>query len=272
MRGLMEKAFTKRSLEAHEPIVQSYISLFISKLSEQAEKSEGQEGAMVDMVDWLNFLTFDIIGDLGFGESIGCLENSKYHPWVQMIFQYLKGMAFLAATRYFPLMESFLKLLIPRSVMHKQREHFALAKERVHRRMNAEKQRNDFMGPIIAANGNGQYISIEEIEASFNILIIAGSETSASVLSGLINELIQEPEVMSNLVKEIRTKFNSEAEISLKTTRELEYLNCCLREALRMCNPVPAGLSRVVPPKGDTVCGIWLPAGVSVPVHCPRDC
>jgi hypothetical protein len=40
----------------------------------------------VDMSQWYNFTTFDIIGDLAFGEPFDCLKDSQYHPWVEMVF------------------------------------------------------------------------------------------------------------------------------------------------------------------------------------------
>jgi hypothetical protein len=37
-----------------------------------------------------NFTTFDIIGDLAFGEPFGCLKNEKFHDWVALIFETIK--------------------------------------------------------------------------------------------------------------------------------------------------------------------------------------
>lgn len=39
------------------------------------------------------------------------------------------------------------------------------------------------------------------------------------------------------------------------------YLNAVIEEGLRVAPPFPAGLPRVVPLGGDTVCGEWLEAG-----------
>jgi hypothetical protein len=42
----------------------------------------------------LQFFTFDVMGDLVFGESFGCLDSSDYHPWVKLIFDSVKLGAF----------------------------------------------------------------------------------------------------------------------------------------------------------------------------------
>lgn len=49
-----------------------YFDLLIQRLHENADKP-------VDLVKWYNFTTFDIIGDLTFGESFDCLETSTLH-------------------------------------------------------------------------------------------------------------------------------------------------------------------------------------------------
>lgn len=32
-----------------------------------------------------NFCTFDIIGKFAFSSDFGCLESSRYHPWVKLV-------------------------------------------------------------------------------------------------------------------------------------------------------------------------------------------
>jgi hypothetical protein len=49
-----------------------YFDLLIKRLYENYAKP-------INSVNWYNFTTFDIIGDLTFGEPFGCLENSKMH-------------------------------------------------------------------------------------------------------------------------------------------------------------------------------------------------
>ena len=121
----------------------------------------------------------------------------------------------------------------------------------------------DFMTPIIELNGDMQRMSLPEIESAFSLLIVAASETTATTLSGVTNYLIQTPPVMQSLVTEIRGAFKTEQDINMDSLRELPYLGAVISEGLRLCNPLPVGLPRLVPPEGDTVCGQWLPGKVS---------
>ena len=199
MRGLMEHGFTQKALRAQEDIIQSYVTLLITRLREKAIK--GPPEAVVNVVDWFNFVIFDLIGDLGFGEPFGCLGDSQYHPWITMVFDYIKAFALTAMIRHYPMLEPIFVRLLPQSLLERQKEHFQLSKDKVHRRMNLETQRADFMTPLLANNKDMQVMSVAEIESTLNLLIIAGSETTATALSGIINSLVQNTTVLQKSVE-----------------------------------------------------------------------
>ena len=259
MRKLMDTAFTYKALKAQESTVQSFVTLLMTRLREKASSGDG----VVNAVDWFNFITFDIVGDLGFGESFGCLQNSHYHWWVDLISKYFKAQHFATMTRYYPAVEAIGMRLLPQRLLDQQRDHYQLAVDKIHRRLNLETQRNDFATPVIRDNKDLKIMSMEEIESTLNVIIIAGSETTATALSGITNNLIKYPKVLAKLVTEVRGKFPREEDITMAATRTLPYLNACISEGLRVCTPTPGGMPRVVPAGGGTVCGRWLPEKVS---------
>ena len=301
MRKLLGPAFTERAMMKQEPVIQSYVDLLIRKLEHAVSENDPEHrgtGAVVNIVNWYNFYTFDVIGDLGLGEAFGCLESTTYHPWVSLIFNFLKGKSLLlflrylsvcngswspimasftdisrplsgmtlaAATRYYPWLEFLLLKLIPPGIKKMQKDHYQVALDKIHRRMNLEKERDDFMTPVLKNNPNFERMSLEEIESTFSLLIVAGSETTATVLSGITNELVKAPTELRKLVQEIRSTFKSKDEITFAALRDLPFLNAVIHEGLRLCNPVPAGLPRLVPKGGDTVCGHFLPEYVRRP-------
>jgi cytochrome P450 len=92
MRKVLAPAFTERAIYQQEPIVQSYVHLLMSQLYNIASSTDSREkGATVNFTDWFNFYAFDVIGDLSLGESFDCLKDSRFHLWVAMIFNHLKG-------------------------------------------------------------------------------------------------------------------------------------------------------------------------------------
>lgn len=111
-------------------------------------------------------------------------------------------------------------------------------------------------------------MSREEILSSFNFIIVGGTETSATILTGIFNTLCM-PEhraILSRLTAEIRQQYPTEADITLERVNkaELPYLEAVLNEGLRVFNPIPSGLPRMVPEGGDEYAGVWLPGGVGL--------
>lgn len=107
-----------------------------------------------------------------------------------------------------------------------------------------------------------------ELIDNSSLLIIAGSETTATTLSGATYLLTTHPEVLARLSKEVRSTYSSEAEIDLLSVQKLSYMLAVLDETLRIYPPVPTAIPRITQPGGDVVCGKYMPEGVSRPKIC----
>lgn len=262
IRKVLTPAFTPRELQSQEKILQKYTSLLIERLYEQAKAIGSGRGVEIDIVPWLHYTTFDIFGDLGFGESFDCLQNSKYHPWIALLFNSVKAASYISATRFYPIVEFLLMKSIPPSLRKMQMDHYQQIVDKVQRRVNRELERPDIMSYVIKRSDVGLGMPIGEINSTFMVLTTAGSETTATVLSGILTYLVNSPDKLVILTNEIRKRFVDLDEISLEALRELSYLNAVINEGLRLCPPIPWILPRRVPVGGDTVCGTWLPGGV----------
>ncbi|KAI0022362.1 cytochrome P450 [Xylariomycetidae sp. FL0641] len=266
IRKALAPGFTPRALAAQEPILHRYVNLLVERLYECTRQGPDGRTAEIDIAPWFNFVTFDIFGDLGFGESFDCLQNSRYHPWISLLFNSVKAASFVAAARFYPLVDFVLIRCIPPSLKKMQQDHFQQIVDKVQRRMNFELDRPDLMSHVIVSDHKGG-MTMGEINATFMVLTTAGSETTATVLTGTLNYLVGHPDKMSCLVREVRQAFQSEEQITLSALRNLRYLNGAINEGLRLCPPIPWVLPRRVPPGGDTVCGIWLPGGTPVSIQ-----
>lgn len=97
---------------------------------------------------------------------------------------------------------------------------------------------------------------------TFISLIVAGSETTATLLSGCIYYLCTTPHVMARLTTEIRSAFTQDSDMTFCTVAGLEYLNAVIEEALRMYPPFVTSLARRVPTGGALVNGQFVPENV----------
>ena len=253
-RRLISHAFSDKALREQEPLIKGYVDLLIQRLHERAN------GDSLDMVSWYNWTTFDLIGDLAFGEPFGCLENCTYHPWVTALFASIKAGTYLSSLRRYGL-KFMMVFLIPRRLLKSRTDNLELTTRKVLKRLEKGTSRPDFMSHILRHNDEKGMKEAEIIVNSI-LLIIAGSETTATLLSGATYYLLKNPKVMKKLQKEVREAFKEGQEIDIAGVNNLEYMLAVLDESLRMYPPVPTGMPRRVPGDGDIINDRWVPGGV----------
>ena len=147
------------------------------------------------------------------------------------------------------------------------------------RRLQADNNREDFFKFILSSKSFSltadqllmdanilMWCSIQPIAWAFANLphSIAGSETTATALTALVNLLLTHSTVYETLKAEIRGAFSSANEIEGDSTSRLSYLSAVIEETLRIFPPAPSTLPRVSP--GAIVDGNYIPAGVIVGV------
>lgn len=101
-----------------QPIIIDYVNLLIKQL--HARCDDGKRA--LDAVAWYNYTTFDVIGDLAFGEPFGSLQSGEYHPWIAMIFQSIKIGTLFQSAGFFPWIKTALMKMIPKSRMKTREE------------------------------------------------------------------------------------------------------------------------------------------------------
>ncbi|KAH7116764.1 cytochrome P450 [Dendryphion nanum] len=265
-RRALAHAFSKQALLEQEPILKGYVALFVQKLREMAHKGEA-----ANMVSWFNFCTFDIIGDLSFGEPFGCLnegEGSESANWVVLVYESIKAGALEQATRRFAspgsIVQRFLLWCVPSIIRERRYKHLRNSTEKTVRRMNTKTEHRDFIWYILKQREKKNEVSDDEVIMNAALFIVAGSETTATELCGLTNYLLRNPDMLQKLTNEIRTACKSESDLNMDILGSLTYMNACIEEGLRIFPPVPIGLLRVVPKGGSLIDGHPVPEGTSV--------
>ena len=142
----------------------------------------------------------------------------------------------------------------------KYKSHLKMTREKAMRRKESKTDREDFMSNLCKPENN---ISDTELCGNSSTLIIAGSETTASVLSAATWFLLQNPKILAKLTAEIRSSFQSKSEITFENVNNMKYLLACLNETMRIFPAAPTGLARRVPEGGDEIDGRFVPGGVS---------
>jgi len=239
--------------------------LLIKKLGEAA-----REGRPVNMVSQLNWLTFDIIGDLAFSAPFGSLESQTQHPWMDIFWSTVKNATKLFQLTAVPLL--FPLVLITSGPLRSSAvKHMKYTNDRVASRMKEietqTSDRKDFLQKasdnMDIHDGSKGYMTRAEIDSTFNVVAIAGSETTATALSGVSFLLCTNLEIYQKVKDLVRGTFSSPEQITIAAVNQMPYLFAIIEETLRIYPPVAIGLTREAPATGARVIGLDIPPRVS---------
>ena len=98
------------------------------------------------------------------------------------------------------------------------------------------------------------------------LLIVAGSDTVAIVLTHIFYYLARDPTHVRKLREELDPLMRSDEPFDVEKVQNAKHLNGVINEALRLHPPTPSGGFRTTPPQGITVDGVFIPGGVNVNV------
>ncbi|KAI8290849.1 Trichothecene C-15 hydroxylase [Colletotrichum sp. SAR 10_98] len=266
MRRVLSHGFSMQAILDQQPLISVYVDLFIRRLHEHCENGTSP----VDMVTWYNRVTFDIISDLSWGEPLGCLAKQQDHPWIAALSRTVKYQMFRGLAMRFPPFSPLLKALIPEELSRGEEENFALAAANVEKRIAEGGSRPDFLESMLRQKGEkASLFTIEKREMVSNsfLLMLGGSETSATALSAVTFFVTSHPQVMERLTNEILSAFPRDEDIDVHSVQKLPYLLAVLDETLRLNPPLPHTSPRVVRKGGDEFCGYFVPEGtvISIP-------
>lgn len=261
-RRLLSYSFSDQGIRKYEATLQLYTDSLIRGLADEADKDPQ------DMVKWLNWTTFDVIGKLAFGKSFGCLEEKRTHLWVHAIFANLHSS--LISILLFRLnLLPLIALIAPKRVLEARKYNLQYASNTIDERLGQGSQSDFWDNVLEKSEKQGEKgMSVPEMVTNASNLVMAGSETLATVLSGCLSLLLTHLSAMEKITSEIRTAFSSREKITLQSVNSgnLKYTLAALDETMRIYTPVPSQLAREVPAGGDTVEGKFVPGGTIIQV------
>uniref|UniRef100_A0A093W1X1 Isotrichodermin C-15 hydroxylase n=1 Tax=Talaromyces marneffei PM1 TaxID=1077442 RepID=A0A093W1X1_TALMA len=235
LRRALSHGFSDSSMRQQEPTMLKHINMLVDRLRTESGKNP-------DMAAWYNWTTFDLSSDLIFGESFHCLQTVNYHPWVATIMKAIKFHAFMVALGYGgarPLVE----------LIHKAGGFLAM------------KTMRGYIDSMLKG-----YL-LDKLSVNATVLLLAGSETTATCLSGTTYFLLTHPEVLEKVTAEIRSAFSTDADINIQSVNKLTYLIPVLNESLRMYPPLTSGMVREVPTGGAEIAGRFVPGDTLVEIQ-----
>lgn len=202
---------------------------------------------------------------------------------------------------YFPIVKYLGSLIVDQKMIEGRKDYMNWVSDQVSKRLAKETDRPDFMTYITSHNGEkGTTLSKDRLDSNANLILTAGSETTATLLSGatylvssikilspflyipktekkrrktktnplLLQKLLKNPSKLTLLTHEIRSTWPTYSSITLSAVNNsAPYLIAVLNESLRYFPPVPTGFERrISQPGGEVISGVFIPEGTAVQV------
>ena len=254
MRASLSAAFSTKALLEQESVVRSRIDSFVERVATDG----GPNSSGINMTKWYEMVAFDVLGEMAFGQSFGCIERGKPHYWQEMILDHLYFITVADNIRRFPFVTKLARLLAP-FLSAIRDKHSQFTREKVSDRIKSSSSRPDFMSKLVSKVKNGE-IEREEMNAHASTLIIAGGETVATFLAATTFYLVRDSIAYSRGQNEIRSRFATYESIEATAAQQLPFLQAVINEGLRIYPPGSQGFPRLSP--GASIDGHWVPPGV----------
>lgn len=110
--------------------------------------------------------------------------------------------------------------VLARTLAKKRAFHFKMTEDLVEQRLTMSPEQTDLVHKVIEPK-NG--LTMPEIIATSSFLAVAGSETTATALSGLTSLPCRNPEAMARLNAEVREAFARTDDITCESVKNLTF-------------------------------------------------
>ncbi|KAJ7784202.1 cytochrome P450 [Mycena metata] len=238
-RKAWNRAFLPTSIKGYEPIL-------IRRVAQLAEVLSAQDGS-VDLSRWLSFFSFDMMGDIAFGGGFELMrDGDKDGLWRRME----GGLYFPALTQHIPWVIPFLPYFP--AVGQEMQALGKFAFDQAKRRLQEGSIHNDLFYYLMDDKREDAEPYPFPLAVSNAVLaIVAGSDTTSTVLSNTFYFLLTHPESYKRLQSELDEVFppkSGKERIDATVLLGLPYLNAVIKESLRVHPPLSTSLQRAPTP------------------------
>ncbi|KAL1623282.1 hypothetical protein SLS56_008387 [Neofusicoccum ribis] len=270
-RRVMSQALSDANIATFEPAILEQVSKFVAIFAE-LPRAGGDEAwsAPVNVSEWCDCLTFDIMASIVFSGKYDMLGNAQHRPVLKAIlesnvrmgtlFQYPALGHWKIHKRFFP------AAIAARSIF------VSFVTRMVGDRIKLGKSQTphdvfSFMAKTKDPETD-QGLTLNELGAESTTLIVAGADTTSTVIAATLFYLAKFPQCLERAQTEVRTAFEAESEVRLgRKLNSCTFLLACINEAMRLSPPVGAALWRQVQSEdGMAVGGHFVPRGYDVGV------
>nr|AHL88991.1 cytochrome p450 4EC1 [Brachionus koreanus] len=240
-RRLLTKAYHFEILEKFNEIMNEHADLLIQKFEKLIKDKK-----KIEIFKESKLCTLDIICETAMGvnlesqkstnlDYVWCVDkaskllNDRFNaPWYWADFVYYKTEPG----------KEFKKCL---DVLHNFTKDIILKRDAEFDDLNYEsKGKFAFLDILLAAKRNDSDLTFQDIQDEVDTFMFEGHDTTASGLAWTVLLLAEYPTIQENLYREIEKELgNGNKQLTSNDLRKLKYLDCVIKESMRLYPPVP---------------------------------
>lgn len=262
IRNHVAPAFSGRALKEQEPLMRGTLDQFICALRDRSGNANfPNKHGVVNVAAWSIFQVTDLLTLFALGQSWNTLQSGEYPGFITDLYGTLKDSTKVRAAHRLNPYHHIIKRFVSNEFGTAFMEYFGQAQSALaKRRADTDSKKQDFVSYVTEG------LTDEEMFENLNMLVVAGLDSTATILTAILYYLTQNPDSYDKLAHEIRTAFQNDQEITIASVSRLKYLKAVIDETMRLHPSVPVGLPRLVPKGGRFIDGYWVPEGTWVSV------
>ncbi|KAE8154452.1 cytochrome P450 [Aspergillus avenaceus] len=258
-RKAWDRGFSIKALGVYEPRIKSRVDQLTSYI-------ENNLGYPIDATAWSMFLSFDVMGDIGFGKDFNNLTTGIEHPAIKGIHDH---MTVLGIMGHIPWLLNIIGR-IPGAASGFS-GFFTWCGEEVDRKKKgweSDKYPDDLISWLLKAyveNDSSASPSETALHEDSRVLIVAGSDTTATTLASILYYLAKYPAVQKKLQQRLDDAMpGGHQDWSFEKVKTVTFLDDIINETMRLRPALMTGGYRVTPAQGLQIDEVYIPGDVNV--------
>lgn len=258
-RRAWDQGFSVKALKSYELRIKALLDLLISQI-------KAKEGFPIDVTAWSMFFTFDVMGAVGFSKEFHMLRDGTEHSAIKGLHDQMTTLGILSSIPWFLSMVGTIPGLAGSYAPFTK-----WCGERVEEKEKAfipNEYPRDIFSWLLKAGTDKDISAVPGKQALIEdgrLIIIAGSETTASTVANAIYFLCRYPETYHKLQLILKEVFpNGQGDWSFENIRAIPYLEEIINETMRLKPAVPSGVPRITPSKGLQIDEVFIPGDINV--------
>ncbi|POS72648.1 benzoate 4-monooxygenase cytochrome P450 [Diaporthe helianthi] len=258
-RRAWDMAFSGKALKDYDERVIAYSNDLLNTVEQERQDKP------VNASQLFNYYTFDVMGDLAFGKGFGMLKDHVDHSFLKIVHTNMDVVGIFFRLQWLFTMLRSIPILNSGTIEFRK-----LVRSLVNNRVKTEPHVPDIFSWILKdfrKISNPSWQQSQNLYGDGALIVVAGSDTTASALSCLLYNLSTHPDLYQKLQAEVDEFFASGDvgdDFETSSLGKLTYLQACIDESLRMFPPFMSGVQRQTPPEGLQIGDVFIPGDTIV--------